>query len=83
MIFPGIFPHKMDNTTKNNCSLQSNSELIALPHYTMNSVKRTQKDGDLNASLNLRLAKAADLSVFFLYSEGWEVATIIQGGKRR
>ena len=83
MIFPGIFPHKMNNTTKNNCSLQSNCELTALLNYTMNSSKRTQKDGDLNASLNLRLAQAADLSVFFLYSEGWEVATIVPGGKRR
>tara|TARA_Y100000590_G_scaffold101482_1_gene115217 strand:- start:273 stop:524 length:252 start_codon:yes stop_codon:yes gene_type:complete len=83
LIFPGFFPHKMSITTKNNCSLQSNYELKVLPHYIMNSVKRTQKDGDLNVSLNLRLAKAADLSVFFLYSEGWEVATIIKGGKRR
>ena len=83
MIFPGISPNNLDNTTKNNCSLQSNSELIQLPSYTMNSSKRTQKDGDLNASLNLRLASAADLSVFFLHSEGWEVATIIKGGKRK
>ena len=83
MIFPGISPHKMDNTTINNCSLQSNCELIALPHYTMNSSKRTQKDGDLNASLNLQLAKAADLSVFLLYSEGWEVATLVKGGKNQ
>ena len=80
---PGISPHEMDITTKINCSLQFNSELTALLNYTMNSVKRTQMGGDLNASLNLQLAKAADLSVFFLYSEGWEVATIIQGGKRR
>ena len=83
MIFPGIFPHKMNNTTKNNCSLQSNCELKALLNYTMNSSKRTQKDGDLNASLNLQLAKAADLSVFLLYSEGWEVATLVKGGKNQ
>tara|TARA_B100000482_G_C12411763_1_gene221419 strand:- start:308 stop:460 length:153 start_codon:yes stop_codon:yes gene_type:complete len=47
----------------------------------MISTIRTQKDGDLSASLNLRLAIAADLSVFFLQSEGIEVATIIKGGK--
>jgi len=37
--------------------------------------------GDLTASLNLRLARAAEFSVFFLHSEGLEVATIVKGGK--
>tara|TARA_B100000029_G_C16902914_1_gene714796 strand:+ start:348 stop:512 length:165 start_codon:yes stop_codon:yes gene_type:complete len=45
----------------------------------MNENSLSRKDGDLNASLNLQLASAADLSVFFLYSEGLEVATIIRG----
>ena len=49
----------------------------------MNSTIRTLKDGDLNASLNLRLAIAADLSVFLLQSEGIEVATIIKGGSKK
>jgi len=40
-----------------------------------------QMGGDLTASLNLRLARAAEFSVFFLHSEGLEVATIIKGGK--
>ena len=40
-----------------------------------------QMDGDLTASLNLRLARAAEFSVFFLHSEGLEVATIVKGGR--
>jgi hypothetical protein len=39
--------------------------------------------GDLTASLNLRLARAAEFSVFFLHSEGLEVATIIKGGTKQ
>lgn len=49
----------------------------------MNSRIRTQKDGDLTASLNLRLASAAELSVFLLRSDGLEVATIISGGDKK
>ena len=51
--------------------------------YFMNVNSSSRKDGDLNASLNLRLASAADLSVFFLYSEGLEVATIVKGGDKK
>jgi len=49
----------------------------------MNVNSLSRKDGDLNASLNLRLASTADLSVFFLYSEGLEVATIVKGGDKK
>ena len=51
--------------------------------YFMNVNSLSRKDGDLNASLNLRLASTADLSVFFLYSEGLEVATIVKGGDKK
>tara|TARA_Y100000817_G_scaffold183774_1_gene143620 strand:- start:830 stop:979 length:150 start_codon:yes stop_codon:yes gene_type:complete len=49
----------------------------------MESHPLSRKDGDLNASLNLRLARTADLSVFFLYSEGLEVATIVKGDDKK
>ena len=49
----------------------------------MNENSLSRKDGDLNASLNLRLARTADLSVFFLYSEGLEVATIVKRGDKK
>ena len=45
----------------------------------MNSSKRTQKDGDLTAVSDLELARTAEFSVFFLYNEGIEVATILGG----
>ena len=48
---------------------------------TMNHINSKPMGGDLTASLNLRLARAAEFSVFFLHSEGLEVATIIKGGR--
>ena len=42
-----------------------------------------QMGGDLTASLNLRLARAAEISVLFLHSEGLEVATIVKGGDKK
>ena len=38
-----------------------------------------QKDGDLNAVSNIQLARTAEFSVFLLYSEGLEIATILGG----
>ncbi len=52
-------------------------------HYNMKQNISKQMGGDLTASLNLRLARAAELSVFFLHSEGLEVATIIKGGTKQ
>ena len=66
-------------TTKNNCSLQLNSQVLRNAILIMNSSKRTQKDGDLNAVSDIELARTAEFSVFFLYNEGIEVATILGG----
>jgi len=52
-----------------------------LDNYSMKQNISKQMGGDLTASLNLRLARAAEFSVFFLHSEGLEVATIIKGGR--
>ena len=49
---------------------------------TMNYINSKPMGGDLTASLNLRLARAAELSVFFLYHEGFEAATIVKGGRK-
>ena len=52
-------------------------------HYSMKQNISKPMGGDLTASLNLRLARAAEFSVFFLHSEGLEVATIIKGGSKK
>jgi len=49
--------------------------------YGMKQNISKQMGGDLTASLNLRLARAAEFSVFFLRSERLEVATIVKGGR--
>ena len=49
---------------------------------TMNHINSKPMGGDLTASLNLRLAHAAEFSVFFLQREGYEVATIVKGGRK-
>ena len=49
----------------------------------MNSKFRTQMGGDLSAVSDVQLARTAEFSVFLLYSEGLEIATIVKGGKKR
>ena len=49
----------------------------------MNSKVRTQMGGDLSAVSDVQLARTAEFSVFLLYSEGLEIATIVKGGKKR
>ena len=48
----------------------------------MENIPNIRKGGDLNTVSDFQLARTAEISVFFLYSEGLEVATIIKGGKR-
>ena len=63
--------------------LETETGLACIPdeEITMNHINSKPMGGDLTASLNLRLARAAEFSVFFLHSEGLEVATIVKGGK--
>ena len=68
--FPQINPGNLESTL---------DEIPDIPIMKQNISK--QMGGDLTASLNLRLARAAEFSVFFLHSEGLEVATIVKGGR--
>ena len=63
--------------------LETETGLACIPdeEITMNHINSKPMGGDLTASLNLRLARAAEFSVFFLHSEGLEVATIVKGGR--
>ena len=49
----------------------------------MNSKIRTQMGGDLSAVSDVQLARTAEFSVFLLYSEGLEIATIVKGGNKQ
>jgi len=49
----------------------------------MNSSKRTQMGGDLSAVSDVQLACTAEFSVFLLYREGLEIATIVKGGNKQ
>ena len=48
----------------------------------MNNINKTQLGGDLSAVSDLLLGRTAEISVFFLYNEKMEVATILKGGKK-
>ena len=52
-------------------------------YYGMNNTTKTQLGGDLSAVSDLLLGRTAEISVFFLYTEGKEVATILKGGKKK
>ena len=57
--------------------------LAYLPGYDgMNNTTKTQLGGDLSAVSDLLLGRTAEISVFFLYNEKMEVATILKGGKK-
>ena len=57
--------------------------LAYLPGYDgMNNTTKKQLDGDLNAVSDFLLGRTAEISVFFLYNEKMEVATILKGGKK-
>ena len=49
---------------------------------SMKNTTKTQLGGDLNAVSDLLLGRTAEISVFFLYNEAKEVATILKGGKK-
>ena len=49
----------------------------------MNNTTKTQLGGDLSAVSDLLLGRTAEISVFFLYTEGKEVATILKGGEKK
>ena len=49
----------------------------------MNSSKRTQMGGDLSAVSDVQLARTAEFSVFLLYNERLEIATIVKGGNKQ
>ena len=59
--------------------------LAYLPGYysSMNNTNKTQLGGDLSAVSDLLLGRTAEISVFFLYTEGKEVATILKGGEKK
>ena len=58
--------------------------LAYLPGYDgMNNTTKKQLDGDLNAVSDFLLGRTAEISVFFLYNEGIEVATILKGGEKK
>jgi len=48
----------------------------------MNNTTKNQLGGDLNAVSDFLLGRTAEVSVFFLYNEKMEVATILKGGKK-
>ena len=52
-------------------------------YSSMNNTTKTQLGGDLNAVSDLLLGRTAEISVFFLYNEGMEVATILKGEKKK
>ena len=52
-------------------------------YYIMNNTTKTQLGGDLSAVSDLLLGRTAEISVFFLYNEGIEVATILKGGEKK
>ena len=72
-----------NGSTKNYCRLHSNFQVLGYSMKDMNSSKRTQMGGDLSAVSDVQLARAADFSVFLLYSEGLEIATIVKGGETK
>ncbi len=72
----------LKSTSHQTIPLETGIALACIPDsYGMKQNISKQMGGDLTASLNLRLARAAEFSVFFLHSEGLEVATIVKGGK--
>ena len=52
-------------------------------YHSMNNTTKTQLGGDLSAVSDLLLGRTAEISVFFLYTEGKEIATILKGGEKK
>jgi hypothetical protein len=50
---------------------------------SMKKTTKTQLGGDLNAVSDFLLGRTAEISVFFLYNEKREVATILKGGEKK
>ena len=48
-------------------------------YYEMNNTTKNQLGGDLNAVSDFLLGRTAEISVFFLYNEGIDVAIILGG----
>ena len=72
-----------NGSTKNYCRLHSNFQVLDYSMKDMNSSKRTQMGGDLSAVSDVQLARTAEFSVFLLYNERLEIATIVKGGNKQ
>ena len=49
----------------------------------MENIPNIRKGGDLNTVSDFQLARTAEFSVFLLYREGLEIATIVKGGNKQ
>ena len=57
--------------------------LAWMPGYNDMKQTQTRMGGEPTAISNITLGRAAEISVFFLQDENYEVATILKGGKKK
>ena len=54
-----------------------------MPGYYDMKQTQTRMGGEPTAVSDIELGRAAEISVFFLQGENYEVATILKGGKKK
>ncbi len=54
-----------------------------MPDYYDMKQTQTRMGGEPTAVSDIELGRAAEISVFFLQGENYEVATILKGGKKK
>ena len=54
-----------------------------MPDYIDMKQTQTRMGGEPTAVSDIELGRAAEISVFFLHDQNYEVATIFKGGKKK
>ena len=57
--------------------------LACMPGYYNMKQKQNRMGGEPTAISDIELGHAAEISVFFLQDQNYEVATILKGGKKK
>ena len=57
--------------------------LAWMPDYYDMKQTQTRMGGEPTAVSDIELGRAAEISVFFLHDQNYEIATILKGGKKK